>query len=215
VTARMGEDGFTLLELLVATTLLAFLSVALVAGMRFGTRLWGKTESGSIEAIHVRTAQTELAVSLDRLYPRFVVDGDKAYVDFDGASDRMDFLSAAGAGSGQMQRVSLRTVRDGDALDLQYNATPELSRDGRDGRSRILARGLRAVAIDYFGSVDGTAAAVWRADWTRERKPPELVRIRAAFAKGSARWPEMVLKPRIAADMSCQYDALTKFCQGR
>jgi general secretion pathway protein J len=213
VSAR--DDGFTLLELLVATTLLAFLSIALVAGMRFGTGLWSKTESGSIEAINVRTAQSTLANLLGRLYPRFVADGDKAYVDFDGASDRMDFLSAADARSGQLLRISLRTVRDGDALDLQYVEAPELARDGRKAKTGVLARGLATVAIDYFGSTDGTVPAVWRNDWHDERKPPALVRIRAAFARGSARWPEMVLKPRIAADSGCQFDVLSKFCQGR
>ncbi len=213
MTARDG--GFTLLELLVATTLLAFLSVALVAGMRFGSNLWNKTESGSIETINVRTAQTGLAALLDRLYPRFIVDGDKAYVDFDGGADRLDFLSAADARAGRLLRVSLRTVRDGSALDLQYSEVPELARDGRGAKTGMLARGLSAVAIDYFGSTDGTAPAAWRSDWRDEKRPPALVRIRAAFAKGSVRWPEMVLKPRIAADASCQFDPLTKFCQGR
>ena len=45
----MREDGFTLLELLVVITLLAFLSVALLVGMRSTTDIWRKSRDKNVD----------------------------------------------------------------------------------------------------------------------------------------------------------------------
>lgn len=45
---------------------------------------------------------------------------------------------------------------------------------------------------------------------------PELVRVRLYFAEGKGRlWPELFIATRIAADVACAYDSLTKRCRGR
>ena len=55
------DTGFTLVELLVATSVLALLSVVLFGGMRFGARAWEAGEA-SIE----RTGEVEAAQDLLR-----------------------------------------------------------------------------------------------------------------------------------------------------
>ena len=39
-SARGGASGFTLVELLVALTLFGVISVVIMGGLRFGTRVW-------------------------------------------------------------------------------------------------------------------------------------------------------------------------------
>ncbi len=47
------QAGFTLVELLVAMTLLAFLSITLFGGLRFGARSWEAVVDSSAERDHI------------------------------------------------------------------------------------------------------------------------------------------------------------------
>ncbi len=212
-----ADAGFTLLELLVAITLLGFLSVALIGGLRFGTQIWKKSENASLDSNAVRSAQKILAASLARIYPKLVVAGvDDSHIDFDGNADRLTFLSTADAGTGQMTRDIVQVAKDGNYLAILYSTMPELARDARSTSSTVLFRRLASVDFAYFGASGDSKTPVWHQAWHDERRLPLRIRIRATLAHpASAPWPEMILAPRIAADVGCNFDALTKFCQGR
>jgi general secretion pathway protein J len=45
---------------------------------------------------------------------------------------------------------------------------------------------------------------------------PQLLRIQVRFTEGDSRtWPDLVIAPRITADVGCVYDQLTQQCRGR
>ncbi len=211
------EAGFTLLELLVAVTLLAFLSVGLMAGLRYGTDIWRKSQDKNVDTNAMRQAEKMLADNLTRAYPRLVVvSPEDAHIDFDGTRDRMTFLSTAASGTGHIMRDTVAKAGDGKEIALAMSATPELGTGGAPIWSKTLLRHLAGAEFSYFGAAGEEKEATWHADWRGQRKLPSLIRIRVAFAGGgNTPWPEMILEPRIAADADCVYDALTKFCQGR
>lgn len=204
------ETGFTLLELLVAVTLLAFLSVGLMAGLRFGTNVWQKSQSKNVDANAMRLAQKALTESLDRAYPKLVVvSPDESHIDFDGIEDRMSFLETAA--SGHIMRDTLGTIAAGKDLVLVMRAGPELG--GAVAEIKLL-RHVSAVEFAYFGAAGAEKTSSWHRQWRDQHALPEMIRIRAT-SKDTVPWPELILKPRIAADASCVYDAVTKFCRGR
>src|SRR5437763_14961141 len=88
-----GEAGFTLLELLIATTVLAFLSLLLFGGLRFGTRVWEKSETSTTETNRVRAAQLLLSDAISHIYPFFAgqTPADK-HVEFAGEEKQMTFF---------------------------------------------------------------------------------------------------------------------------
>ena len=61
------QAGFTLVELLVAMTLLAFLSLTLFGGLRFGARSWEVVVDSSAERDRIATTQTFLRDRLGQL----------------------------------------------------------------------------------------------------------------------------------------------------
>ena len=211
------EAGFTLLELLVAVTLLAFLSMGLMAGLHYGTDIWQKSQDKNTGTNAMRIAQKTLADNLSRAYPRLVVIApDESHIDFDGTKDRMTFLSTAASGTGHIMRDTLMTTPNGKDLTLDISATPELGSTGAPVWNLALLHHLAEVEFSYFGAMDEEKQPAWHATWRNQRALPSLIRVRVALAdKGNAPWPEMILEPRIAADADCIYDALTKFCQGR
>lgn len=211
------DGGFTLLELLVAVTLLAFLSVGLMAGLRYGTEIWGKAQSKNVDTNTMRQAQKMLSDNLTRAYPRFVViSPEESYIDFDGTKDRIRFLSTAASGMGHIMRDTIAATGDGKEVALAISATPELGTGGAPVWSKALLRHLEAVEFSYFGAAGEEKQPAWHAIWRNQRRLPSLIRIRVAFAgSGNTPWPEMMLEPRVAADADCIYDAVTRFCQGR
>jgi general secretion pathway protein J len=211
------DRGFTLLELLVAMTLLAFLSLVLVAGLRYGTNLWGKTQAKDTALNAARTAERIVAGDLARLYPKFVtVSPTEAYVDFDGTAQAMSFYSTARPDTGFVMRDTLEAVRDGDMFAVRFGTVPELARDKSGATTQVLLTRLSSAEFSYYGIADGAKEAAWHSAWEKQSAAPQLVRIHVAAADpGVPALPDLILAPRIAADVGCLYDAATKFCQGR
>jgi general secretion pathway protein J len=214
---RTNESGFTLLELLVAITLLAFLSLGLVAGLRFGTNIWRKSEEKNVGLNGARVAAGIIGGSLARIYPKYiVVSPEKAYVDFDGTADRVTFLSTSKPQTGSLMRDTLEAVRDGRGLAVRIVMTPELARGGAGATSQALLRGLSSVVFSYFGAAGDEKEPVWHSSWQGQTALPKLIHIHVASSDpGQPPFPDMILAPKIAADVGCVYDAVTKFCRGR
>ena len=204
------EAGFTLLELLVAITLLAFLSLGLMAGLRFGTNIWQKSQAKNVDTNAMRLAQKSLSESLDRAYPKLiVVSPTESHVDFDGIEDRMSFLETNR--SGHILRDTLGTIAAGKDLALVKRTASQLG--GATTETKLIGH-VRAVEFAYFGAAGEEKTASWHKQWQGQRSLPELIRIRVSSDE-SVSWPELILKPRIAADVGCIFDGLTKFCRGR
>jgi general secretion pathway protein J len=232
------ESGFTLLELLIATTLLAFLSLLLFGGLRFGTRVWEKTETATTATNRVRAAQLVLSEEIAEAYPFYA--GDDAptkRVDFSGENQRVTFFAPSKTLPGSMDLVTIQTVPERGGVSVVIASKPELEGTRGVPSHFTLIRGLKWFQISYYGSpssapsssqpptttkagLGANAAATakppaqWTSVWEGQQRLPELVRIRAAMADKSD-WPDLVLSPRIEVDESCVLDQLTKYCQGR
>jgi general secretion pathway protein J len=217
VSGRARDGGFTLLELLVAITLLAFLSLGLVAGLRLGTNIWRKTEDKNVGLNGVRAAARIIGGNLARIYPKYiVVSPERAYVDFDGTADRVTFLSSAKPQTGSLMRDTLESVKDGRDLAMRIGMVPELARDGAGATTQALLRHLSSVEFSYFGAAGDEKEPAWHSSWQGQVAIPKLIRIHVASSDpGSPPFPDMVVAPKIAADVGCVYDAVSKFCRGR
>jgi general secretion pathway protein J len=218
---KESEAGFTLLELLIATTLLALLSLVLFSGMRFGTRSWDRAESSTAGGNEIRRAQEAIADALGRAYPELQMkDPTDPHVYFDGRADRVTFLGPDRTIAGALAVFTVE--REGS--DLVMITTPELARDpARQTLRRVLLKDVASFALAYYGAIKQDDPPRWTPDWRDRMRLPGLVRVQATLAKPGAKsgaksgpgWTEMIVEPRIAADVGCNFDAVTKFCQGR
>jgi len=208
--------GFTLLELLISMVLLGMLAVALFGVLHFGAQVWRSTGESSLSRDRVFLAQEILTDEIGSAYPKFVrVSADEAYAEFDGSPDRLTFLAPAKAPSGALDWVTIGlTTIDGvpslvlwTSLELQPNAKPHLE--------TVLLKGVRSLAISYYGAGDPREPPSWHDAWKNNLTIPSLIRIRATLTDGRAVWPVLDIVPHVSVDQSCTYDGLTHYCQGR
>lgn len=231
-----SEQGFTLLELLIATTVLAFLSLLLFGGLRFGTRVWEKAETSTTETNRIRAAQLVLSDEIANIYPFYAGDSDALkHVDFAGENQRMTFFAPSKSLPGGLDLVTVQALPDKGAVSVVIASKAELAGTQGVATHHTLIGGLKWFQISYYGAPSpagttstqpltakagpGTNAAAqappqWTSIWEGQRRLPLLIRIRAAM-QNKAEWPDLVVSPRTDVDESCVLDQLTKYCQGR
>jgi general secretion pathway protein J len=214
-----GEAGFTLVELLAALALFSLLCTLLFGNVRFGMRAW---QYGAVHAEQVdqtMVVQGVLRRIIEEAYPLFLVsDPTHPHVDFDGMQTSLDFLSSAptAAGAGPRYRFLVATDKVGGKTDLVMTSRPELASTADANTRTVLLADIERVEFSYFGATLSDSAAQWRNEWLQQAAAPQLVRVRAWFpAHDGRKWPDLLVTPRISADVSCVYDALTKRCRGR
>lgn len=197
--SRYGQDGFTLLELLIAVSLLGLIFAALAGGLRFGTAAWRVgadrlADSEDLQLVH-RTLRRQLASALNA--PGQVVEPEQAG-SFAGRRDRASFVGTAPARSMApgMFQLTLGLKPDGQnhALSLIWRRIGlKPAGDDREDAEPLL-RGVRSIRFSYFGNPDGVDAPRWVDDWKNTRILPRLVRIEIEFAdRQRSSWPAIVL----------------------
>lgn len=194
---RGAPPGFTLLELLVATTLLGFVVVGLAGGLRFGARVW--------EASSTRTARH---ADLDPVYAvlRALIADGRSLVGNAGALQLVGFPPTA-LGNPVPHDMQFAMEADGRLLlrwrPHRRGADPVA---GPSFQEAELASRLAALEIAYLPRASSERGAVaqapleWLPLWRDRTKPPGLVRVRLRLPPGDRRsWPELVVAPAVDA----------------
>lgn len=207
------------MEVLVALVLLGLLSMALFASVRFGVTAWRRGGERSDQIHTSMLVQDLLRRLIGQAYPLVLADGSGiGRVDFAGTATSLDFLAPVplALASGGRARFKLAIERRGGNSDLIVSSRPELAAADApaDLSRKTLLATIEAAEFAYFGATQSQSVPAWHERWSDELSLPALVRVR--FARSDPRlWPDLTIAPRIAADVGCVYDPLTKLCRGR
>ena len=218
--ARDGEAGFTLVELLVGLALFSLLAILLFDNVGFGLRAWQRGTAHAVQFEGILVTQDLLRRLIGNLYPMLVTEGSTQRLDFEGSAQAINFLSNAplvAAGGGRF-RYRIFVERRQDRADLIMSATPELAgpTDSTMTRRTVLLSSIENAEFAYFGEGISDRHMQWQDKWAQRVDGPSLLRIRVAFAAANGQlWPDLVIAPRITADVSCLYDPGTMRCRGR
>jgi general secretion pathway protein J len=185
---RRCPDGFTLLELLVALSLLSLMVAGLVGGLRLGTRAW---ESGRVSASldGAETAVRAVASQIERAFPVTVrrVNGPPVMA-FDGKADSLRFVGLSEGGAQWGGLVTTEIGVDGEGRLQTLSAWTRVFRDedfdSRDAMSATaLIDKLAYLRLSYFGATDSKQQPQWRDDWREATVLPRLVSVRVGLRR--------------------------------
>jgi len=200
------DAGYTLLELMIALTLLGFLSLLLFGGLKLGTRVWERSENVSANGNRIRSVQQLLSDQIRQIYPMLRAD---AHLDFDGDDSSLRFLTTA-SDNGGLKRVTI--LNKGDAM-LSEVSDDEFAR--ATAPAKPLLGAITSLRFAYYGARKGNEQARWHANWRDQTRLPNLIRVSATLRDHALTFPSLIVAPRLDADQSCTLDALTNNCQGR
>jgi general secretion pathway protein J len=222
-----AQAGFTLLELLVAMTVLGVLTGLLASGLSFGTRIWER-ERGQLDvATELQLVQDVLRRLLTQALPLSTPPerGRTAEPEptFVGSEDSVEFLGPPPAqvlaGGVYAYRVVARTEADGVRLVLEWRLRPpqagttrvrvtnaELEEQDQLATQHevVLLKALNSAEFSFFGAGEEQGSSpTWRNNWRSSTKSPQLVRLKIGFRPGDPRiWPDLLVAPRIALESS-------------
>jgi general secretion pathway protein J len=197
------DGGFTLLELLVALTVLGFLMVGLNQGVRTGLDFWsvqnrliGRTAELDSTARVLRALLTGIPI-----IPAATanVGGPPVASSFAGKADRLTFVGDLPTGLGDTRRSDITLMLSGGRLVLLWSPhRHELAGVTPAPVKTELMRGVDQLLLAYWGVASPGAPAGWLAQWDGP-KLPKLIRIRLTFSKGdSRRWPDLIAAPQVS-----------------
>lgn len=215
--------GFTLLETVVALTLLAVMLGMLFAGLRTGVRAWDAgTERGD------RSDRLLLTVSfvrkeLSAAFPWRFKDPLAVRLAFAGDAGRVRFVSMRPAelGGGGLAFVSF-DYEAGQGAErggrLVMRRTPALA-DAKDfeaveaAEAFALAEGVTSLRFEYYGAENDTAKPAWSDRWEFPQRLPTHVRL--LMKSGDLELPEIVVALGIGEEAGCYETNFQRNCVPR
>ena len=210
--ANKRERGFTLLEILIAMTLLGLLMAMLFGGLRLGTRAWEASDARSTDLARLEAVQGFIRRALSGAYPLISTGDDdtKRRIAFTGGAEAVEFtaLMPAHFGVGGFYSVVLavENVLDGKRLVFHRQLFRPDGEDtprpagGEEEKGKVLLDGISSAGFFYFGVLEPDETPAWHSEWRDPKSLPDLVRLHVTFADGDKKaWPDLVVAPHISA----------------
>jgi len=209
-----ADAGFTLVELLVSLSLLSMMAVLLGAAVVPGRHALQRMEARSDAEDGVVAAQDLLRDRIAHLMPVARQDRDNPVTEVVGAPDAFNFYAPGPQSDGpaELRRYTLTVT---PANDLVLVSASDLALDPRPARREVLLRGVRALAVAYYGAASPASPPQWLDRWEAAPEPPRLVSIRVAFTADDHRvWPELLIRPMASVSTGCVLNPSTGRCWG-
>lgn len=180
------EGGFTLLEVVLALSILVMLLGVLFSAIRLGIRSWEKGESAMEDMAARRYISARISRDIGSMYPYIRNDGENAEYLFRGSSVSLGFVTAAGRYGDWLPWGGARWVNysAGDrGLTVGEKTVPLYDMENADeAHTVVLSPEVKYIGFEYMGP-DG-----WEKSWDANDKKmlPSAIRSSVTFRDGRA-----------------------------
>ena len=208
---RKTEAGaFTLLEVLVALSLLGVVMMLVLGGLRVGAMAWqaGIEESARTESF--RTTYRTLRKLTEDMVPAQVIEDKEWQYVFSGGARALRMVAPVPAGAGKpapyLIWLEVRDRRGETDLALSwrpFEGQSDTLHTARESERTVLVAGSEKIEIAYLPMPSHDDPPNWVSDWGDEDNLPSLVRVRVEHGDGG--WPDLILPVRVEAEHECVF----------
>ncbi|CAL1241198.1 prepilin-type N-terminal cleavage/methylation domain-containing protein [Candidatus Methylocalor cossyra] len=214
--AAPGQGGFTLLEVLIATTLMAIMMVLLTGSLRIGAASWDAGEERMARASRLAIVENFLRTHLGSLLPVTQVTREgRVEGSFRGGSEFLEYVAPLPeqVKAGGLFRFRLYLSEAGERKDLRVSILPYVTQPvGEDSLDPVddlaLVEGVRQLRFAYLPRVFQTTGQPfgagpfqsvrqpleWLESW-QDTQLPALIRLDIE-PDDEDPWPTLVVAPR-------------------
>jgi general secretion pathway protein J len=198
-----GARGFTLLEVLLAITLLAMLLAGAYAGIRTATRASRAGQAQIDRTNKLRVTQEFLRRELSQtLALPFDKDASGNLTVFEGKPDRAVFVGPMpgflGHGGAYVQQLQIENDGGTRKLTFRHMLLNGYTKDGHDKVDSVepvvLLEGIDDAQFEYRGLDETGKFGDWDDEWKRSGVAPQLIRLKLGFRRDQHQtWPELTI----------------------
>ncbi len=196
---RTSQQGFSLLEMLIALTVLGLLLVALVKGVRTGLDLWDAQARRTSEVAELDSAARVLRGILTTIPIEPAALGAPVAIGFKGQANQIALVGALPTGLGFTGWLDMKIYARGGHLMVSWtrHRHDELEAPAATQAARELMRGVNGAEFAYWGNPNPRTSPAWYARWEGPDLPA-LIRLRVQYDRhDSRRWPDLVVAPAL------------------
>jgi general secretion pathway protein J len=196
---RRGEQGLTLIELLLALAILAVLTGFLAGGLSIGRRAFDADRTGEISGETDAAIQAMTSLIASALPVRASAANPKSGVMFDGRRETVSFVSLSQGRSLRGGPHLVRLRRSGTDLVVDVMGSDPQTAEGAAGIAPtrvIVLSGVRDIRFSYFGSANPARPLGWQAQWLAAERLPALVSIQIEFEDARRNEPARIVTLR-------------------
>ena len=200
--------GFTLIEVLIAMTMLSLMVVLLFSSLTIGAKSWEQGENKIADVNEIAVVQQFFNHHLAHATPQwndFDPEKDRVF-SFQGKKQSLQFVAAfpASAERAGLQLFNLELKKKDKQHFIDVTLTPffPLSEGEEWFQDDVeLVRGVERFELSYFGLNDETGEFVWQSEWLNKEQQPRLVKILLELDDGRY-LPEMVVALNVDSSYS-------------
>lgn len=223
-----AQQGFSLMELLIAMTIMGFILTLLFSGFKLASTSWDSAERHMDDNSQTQIARSFLRGLLTQAYPHRwkAVPPRVAFV---GTQNGLRFVTELPThlSSGGLQQISLDVKQNGEKVELVLRRAELKGEDtdfssGEESSERVVIGNAKNITFSYFGQETANAAPAapglpeapsrWFDEWANPQRLPKLIRIHVDTPMA---WPDMLISPLIAQEGNCRWDDFYKRCVGQ
>ena len=196
--APRPAPGFTLIEVLLAVSLLSLILLLLFSALFSANRSWAATERRIAQNDELRLVAEFIQRQLTAQAPLFWAGQDDTSLLFSGAQDELYFTAGLPAhrGGGGVQALTLKVSRAGGerqlALYFQPVSAARRPFDNHGAERVVLLANTARIELAYYGREEIEGQSTWRDEWRHAELLPELIGLTVYPATGRP-WPQMII----------------------
>ncbi len=205
---KLSGDGFTLIEVLIAMTLLSLMIILLFSSLTIGAKSWEQGEKKISDVNEIAVVQQFFNHHLAHATPQwndFNPEKDRVF-SFQGKKQSLQFVAAfpASAERAGLQLFELKFKKKNKQYFIDVTLTPFFPLlEGEEWFEDTveLVHGVEHFELAYFGLNDETGEYTWQNEWLNKEQQPRLVKILLQLDDGRY-IPEMVISLNVDSNYS-------------
>ena len=197
------NTGFTLLEVMLAMTLLSIMVVLLFSSLKIGAESWNKGEKKIAEVNEKAVVYQFFKRHLSSIRPLWDdFSDDERSFSFQGEQDTFQFVSVfpfSAARKGlQLFKIFPDKSEKGVIKVMLTPFYPTVEELQWEPEEVILLENVEEFELSYFGKEDPDSDASWVESWQEKEFLPALIKIKIVL-KDHSYWPEMIFALKLTA----------------
>jgi len=207
MSVKAKTAGFTLVELLLAITLMSILLGLTYSGLRAASRSTQRGEIILAAAGEMRAAHQFVRRQLNQMMPlTFAVadDANGARIVFAGNEQAIQFVSPMpgylGSGGPQVQLLELANSENGGVLQISH-ALLQTYMEGNpfDREPVVLLENIQSAGFEFMGRDEQGGLTGWMPGWEQVEELPVAIRLSVEFSEEGVQvyWPQLVAAVRV------------------